>query len=118
MLIHPIPLQPHGLGYGVVSADLKAAHRFGSCALGKQLLYLGGYFPRTRVLPLREVTRVYKRLAVGKGFYEGKVYGTLCYLVVQTRSGREYKSRFTHEEDLNAMLSAFRRDTGIPVGKK
>ena len=118
MLIPPIPLQPHGLSFRAVSADLQAAQRFGPCALGKKLLYLGGYFPRTRALPLGEVMRVYKRLAVGRGFYEGKVYGTLCYLVVQSRKGREYKCRFTYEEELNAMLSAFRKYTDIPVGKK
>ena len=95
MLIPPIPLQPHGLSFRAVSADLQAAQRFGPCALGKKLLYLGGYFPRTRALPLGEVMRVYKRLAVGRGFYEGKVYGTLCYLVVQSSRRRPHHSSST-----------------------
>ena len=52
-----------------------------------------------------------------KGFFEnGKIYGTLCYLVV-CYDGKQKAFRFTHEENLNALLAAIQENTSIPVGK-
>ena len=67
-------------------------------------------------IPLSAIERVYKRLGVSKGFFEGKMYGTLCFLVVRYE-GKEKAFRFTHEENLDAILDAFREKTQIPVGK-
>ena len=70
-----------------------------------------------RYLPLTQIERVYKRLAVSRGFFEqGKVYAALCYLVI-CYDGREKAVRFTHEEDVDALLHQFADETDIPVGK-
>ena len=61
--------------------------------------------------------RVFKRLAVTKGFFEGKVFGTLAYLVVLYDDGKEKTCRFEYEESLDSMLNAIRNNTSIPVGK-
>ena len=63
------------------------------------------------------VKRVFKRLAVTKGFFEGKVFGTLAYLVVLYDDGKEKTCRFEYEESLDSMLNAIRNNTSIPVGK-
>ena len=75
--------------------------------LGKKALYVGMFgISRVGYIPLSSIERVYKRLGVTKGFFEeGKIYGTLSY-------------RFTHEENLDRLLDAFRENTSIPVGKK
>ena len=49
-------------------------------------------------------------------FEQGKIYGTLCYLVV-CYDGKQKAYRFTHEENLNALLDGIREKTTIPVGK-
>ena len=118
MIFAPIALSDKTLEREVLAADKKDALRFGQCALGKRALYMGGYlFRNTHYIPLNRVKRVYKRLAVSKGFYEGKVFATLAYLVVVYDGGKERTCRFQHEEELDMMLSAFRKNTSIPVGK-
>ena len=47
---------------------------------------------------------------------EGKIYGSLSYLVI-CFEGREKAYRFLREENLDALLDAFRVKTDIPVGK-
>ena len=45
---------------------------------------LYGCFARMGYIPLSAIEWVYKRLAVTKGFFEeGKIYGTMSYLVVR-----------------------------------
>ena len=118
MLIPPKALSTDTLDRETLARDLKAALRCGSCALGKRALYLGGYlFSNTRYIPLTRVERVFKRLAVSKGYYEGKVFGSIAYLVVRYDGGREKVYRFDREEELDALLNAFRKNTRIPVGK-
>jgi len=99
--------------------DKKEALRFGLCALGKKALYLGVFiFPRIHYIPFKNVDRVYKRLAVTKGFYESKrIFAAVPYLVVAF-DGREKAYRFEREEDVNALLEQIKTSTSIPVGKK
>ena len=118
MLIAPRSLSTTTLGKDELKADKKNAHRFESCALGKKALYVGGYFLSSiYYVPIHRVKRVFKRLAVSKGFYEGKVYGTLAYIVVLYDNGKEKTCRFEHEEVLDSLLTAIRNNTNIPVGK-
>lgn len=86
--------------------------------LGDRALYAGMYgVSRIGYIPLSAITRVFKRLGVTKGFFEnGKIYGTLCYLVV-CYDGKQKAFRFTHEENLNALLETLRNKTAIPIGK-
>lgn len=97
--------------------DRKCCTEYEDFGLGEEALYVE-YFACARMgyIPLTAIERVYKRLGVSKGFFEGKMYGTLCYLVVRY-DGKEKAFRFTHEENLDAILDAFRTKTKIPVGK-
>ncbi|MBO7251881.1 MAG: hypothetical protein J6V25_04570 [Oscillospiraceae bacterium] len=97
--------------------DRKFCTEYEDFGLGEEALYLEYLFcNRMGYIPLSAIERVYKRLGVSKGFYEGKMYGTLCYLVVRF-DGQEKAYRMTHEENLDALLAAFREKTKIPVGK-
>lgn len=104
----------------VLRADKTECLQFDECGLGKKAVYLGCFgVSRIRYIPLASVQRVYKRLMVSKGFFEqNKLFGVLPYLVIRYDSGKEKAYRFTHEEDVDAMLEAFRKSTKIPVGKE
>lgn len=102
----------------MLRTDKAHCTHYADFGLGEKALYVGMYgLSRVGYIPLSAITRVYKRLAVTKGFFEeGKIYGTLCYLVI-CYDGKQKVCRFTHEENLNALLDAFREHTDIPVGK-
>lgn len=117
MYIPPKCLSEHKLSPEILRHDKKFSAEFEDFGLGDEALYVE-YLACSRMayIPLSAIERVYKRLGVSKGFFEGKMYGTLCYLVVRF-DGKEKAFRFTHEENLDAILAAFRERTGIPVGK-
>ena len=117
MYIAPKSLSEHKLQSDILRADKKCCAEYEDFGLGDQALYVE-YFACSRMgyIPLSAIERVYKRLAVSKGAFEGKMFGTLCYLVVRY-DGKEKAFRFTHEENLDAILEAFRKQTKIPVGK-
>ena len=118
MLFPPRPLSSLTFSQDELKTDKATRLKFGQCALGKRALYVGTYLLSNRYyIPLVRVKRVYKRLAVTKGFYEGKVFGTLAYLVVIYDGDKERVCRFDHEEELDAMLAAVKKHTHIPVGK-
>ena len=118
MLFPPKPLSSVTFSQEELKTDKSTWLKFGQCALGKRALYVGTYYLSNRYyIPLVRVKRVFKRLAVSKGFYEGKIFGTISYLVVIYDDGKEKACRFDREEELDAMLNAIRKHTHIPVGK-
>ena len=118
MSIPPKALSEKSLPPEVLRPDRVCCTHYEDFGLGDKALYVGMFgFSRVGYIPLSAVERVFKRLGVTKGFFEqGKVYGTLCYLVV-CYDGKQKAYRFTHEENLDALLKAFREKTNIPVGK-
>ncbi|MGM9550289.1 MAG: hypothetical protein ACI3V5_10685 [Faecousia sp.] len=118
MYIPPKALSVKTLPPEVLRPDRVCCTHYEDFGLGDQALYVGMFgISRIGYIPLSAIERVYKRLGVTKGFFEnGKIYGTLCYLVV-CYDGKQKVFRFTHEENLNALLDAFREKTSIPVGK-
>lgn len=117
MYIPPKCLSEHTLPSDKLKLDKKFCTEYEDLGLGEEALYLEHFaMARMAYIPLSVIERVYKRLGVSKGFFEGKMYGTLCYLVVRYE-GKEKAFRVTHEENLDAILQAFREKTKIPVGK-
>ena len=118
MYIPPKALSNQILPAEVLRPDRVCCTHYEDFGLGDKALYVGMFgFSRVGYIALSAMERVYKRLGVTKGFFEnGKIYGTLCYLVVRF-DGKEKAYRFTHEENLNALLDAFRANTNVPVGK-
>ena len=118
MYIPPKALSVKALLPEILRPDRVCCTHYEDFGLGDKALYVGMFgFSRVGYIPLSAIERVYKRLGVTKGFFEnGKIYGTLCYLVI-CFDGKQKAYRFTHEENLNALLDAFRENTNIPVGK-
>ena len=102
-----------------LESDRKNCIHYEETGLGKKALFLPFLgIGRRAYIPLPSIDRVYKRLCVSKGFFEeGKIYGSLSYLVIDF-DGREKAFRFLREENLDALLDALRVKTDIPVGKK
>jgi len=117
MYIPPKALSVKKLPPEKLRPDRKTCTEFEDFGLGDEALYVE-YFACARMgyIPLAAIERVYKRLAISKSYYKGNLFGTLCYLVVRY-DGKEKAFRFTHEENLDAILDAFREKTRIPVGK-
>lgn len=119
MILPPKSLTSRALSKTELEADRETVNKYEDCGLGRKALYVGKFgLNRRRYIPIGQVKRVYKRLAVSKGFYEeGKMYGTIAYMVVIFDGNREKVVRFTREENLDAMLDDIRAHTKIPVGK-
>ena len=118
MYIPPKALSEKTLSPEILRPDRVTCTHYEDFGLCDKALYVGMYgFGRVGYIPFSAITRVYKRLGVTKGFFEqGKIYGTLCYLVV-CYDGKQKAYRFTHEENLDALLDVIREKTTIPVGK-
>lgn len=118
MYIAPKALSAKTLPPEVLRPDKVLCTHIEDFGMGDKALYVGMYgLNRIGYIPFSAIDRVYKRLAVSKGYFEnGKIFGTLCYLVV-CYDGKQKAYRFTHEENLNALLDLFREKTNIPVGK-
>ena len=118
MLFPPKSLSDKVLTASDLEADKQVRNKYEDCGLGKKALYVGAFgLGRRRYIPLVQVRRVYKRLAVSKGFFEGNVYGTIAYLVILFDKDREKVVRFNIEGNLDALLNDIRAHTKIPVGK-
>ena len=117
MYIAPKSLSEQKLQPDVLRVDRTCCTEYGDYGLGDKALYVE-YFACNRMgyIPLSAIERVYKRLAISQSYFKGNLFGTLCYLVVRY-DGKEKAFRFTHEENLDAILEAFRTKTKIPVGK-
>ena len=119
MIFPPKSLTSKALSKAELEADKETINKYEDCGLGRKALYVGRFgLGRRRYIPINQVKRVFKRLAVSKGFFEeGKMYGTLAYLVVMYGDNKQEVTRFTREENLDAMLNDIRTHTKIPVGK-
>lgn len=119
MIILPRAIGNHTLAADEIKSDYKSAKTFGQGLLGESALFIksiNGF--RTRYIPINSIDRVFKRLAVTKGFYNGGIFGTLSYLVVVYNGGTEKAFRFRLEDDVDNLLNEFRFRTDVPVGKK
>jgi len=119
MLFSPIAKSFEVLSKEELKKDIKERRKYGGCALGKKAIYLNFWeIDNCMYIPLSSVKRVYKRLAVSKGFYQGTTFGTLAYLVVEYDDSKKIVTRFKREEDVNGIIQAIKDNTSIPVGKK
>jgi len=119
MIFYPIAKSIKTLTKSELVKDIRDRKKFGGCSLGRKAVYLSFWeFANCMYIPLTSITRVYKRLAVSKGFYNGTTFGTIAYLVVEYDDSKKSITRFRNEEDVNSLLQAIRNATDIPIGKK
>lgn len=118
MIFAPIAKSSEQLSREELSKDIKERKKYGGCSLGQKVLYLNFWeIDNCRYIPLSAINRVYKRLAVSKGFYQGTTFGTLAFLVVEYDDSKEIVIRFKKEEDVNKLLLEIKNKTNIAVGK-
>lgn len=103
----PVKLGKDGLPDGVLNADRKKCRRFGPCGVGEQALYLNSFYIERRFyVPIRSVTRVFKRVAMSKGGFTGKgMFASIPYLVVVYDGGKEKQCNFKYEEQVDQLLA-------------
>lgn len=91
----------------VLKRDKKMCRRFGPCGVGEQALYLNSfYIERRYYVPLKDVTRVFKRVAMSKGGFTGKgIFASMAYLVVEYDGGKEKQCNFKYEEQIDLLLA-------------
>ena len=84
MFLKPQKLGNDGLSEEELLADRKNCKKIGPCGVGKKALYLNSfYIDRQYYIPVRSVSRVFKRVAMSKGGFSGKgMFATIPYLVV------------------------------------
>lgn len=118
MIITPRPLTNNRLEKDELGQDKKSCLRFGPCGTGKKALYLNSfYIDRIYYVKYEDIARVFKRVAMSKGGFSGKgIFGSIPYLVVQLKDGREKQCNFKIEDDVDALLHRIERDhPEIPV---
>ena len=106
MLIAPRPLTDNILDREVLAHDRKNCLHAGPCGLGDKALYLNSfYIDRIFYVRYEDISRVFKRVAMSKGGFFGKgIFGSIPYLVVQLKSGKEKQCNFKIEDDVDALL--------------
>jgi len=91
----------------LLNADRRSCLKIGSCGIGNEAIYLGTYFRDCFwYARWRDVSRVFKRVAMSRGGFTGKgVFGSIAYLVVQLRDGSEKACRFKYEDVVDQFLA-------------
>lgn len=109
--MRPSPLSKVKLADDILSADKKACQHYGPCGVGEQALYLNSMFwDRRFYVPISQVQRVYKRVAMSKGGFSGRgVFGSIPYLVVEFDDGQTIQCTFKFEQNVDMMLAEIRR---------
>ncbi len=112
MLIAPRPLTDNILDREALAYDKKNCLRAGPCGLGDKALYLNSfYIDRIFYVRYEDISRVFKRVAMSKGGFSGKgIFGSIPYLVVQLKSGKEKQCNFKIEDDVDALLRRIEAD--------
>ena len=112
MFLKPQRLGNDGLSEEELLADRKSCRKIGPCGIGKKALYLNSfYIDRQYYVPVRSVSRVFKRVAMSKGGFSGKgIFATIPYLVVVYEDGKEKQCNFKYEDQVDLFLSWIQQD--------
>ncbi|WP_418764780.1 hypothetical protein [Mailhella sp.] len=107
----PARLGDVGLGDDELKKDRKTCLAFGPCGVGDRALYLNSLFlDRRFYVPVANVRRAYKRVAISKGAFTGKgIFGSIPYLVVEYGKGESVQCTFKHENHVDMMLAEIQR---------
>ena len=100
-----------GLDDAVLKADKKSCAHCGPCGVGEHALYLNSYWLDCRwYVPVSNIQRAYKRVAMSKGGFTGKgMFGAIPYLVVEYGNGEVKQCTFKHEHHVDMMIAEIQR---------
>ena len=121
MIFKPQRLGNVSLPDDELKMDKKNCKKFGPCGIGKKAIYLNSFYvDRCYYIPMKNVKRIFKRIAMSKGGFTGKgSFGTLPYLVVEYDNGKEKQCNFKHEEDVDRLLAHVEKNyPDIPLHSK
>ncbi|MCR5320085.1 MAG: ATPase P [Lachnospiraceae bacterium] len=109
MIITPKALTDNRLSKEELAEDKDRCLHAGPCGLGKKAIYLNSfYIDRMYYVKYEDIDRIFKRVAMSKGGFTGKgIFGSIPYLVVQLKDGREKQCNFKIEDDVDALLHRF-----------
>lgn len=112
MLFAPKCIGSSALDAETLAADKKSCRRIGPCGVGARAVYLNSFYvDRRYYVCYGDVARIFKRVAMSRGGFTGKgVFGSIPYLVVQLRDGREKQCNFKYEEQVDQLLAAVARE--------
>ena len=108
MLFRPKPASVKMFSSEMLDRDISTMQKYGPCGLGDDAIYLGTYFKDRRYyIPLSSAKRIYKRVAMSKGGFTGKgMFISQSYIVVEYDDGKEMKSAFKREEQVDLLIAA------------
>ena len=118
MIFAPMAIAEHKMTVENLRSDIKNCVRTGPCGIGEKAVYLNSFFIDRRYYVMwQDIRRVFKRVAMSRGGFTGKgVFGSIPYLVVLLKDGRERQCNFKYEEDVDSFLSIVRtRHPEIPT---
>ena len=86
LYLKPRLLGSVGLDDALLKADKKACVRCGPCGVGEKALYLNSYWlDRRWYIPISNIQRAYKRVAMSKGGFTGKgMFGSYFDIIRST----------------------------------
>lgn len=107
MLFKPSMEGTHILDPDTLSIDKKSSTKIEGCGLGQKALYFNSFFiDRRYYAEWQDIERVWKRVAMSKGGFSGKgIFGSMAYLVVKLRNGKEFQCNFKYEQNVDILLS-------------
>ena len=111
LYLKPRLLGSVGLDDALLKADKKACVHCGPCGVGEYALYLNSYWlDRRWYIPVSNIQRAYKRVAMSKGGFTGKgIFGAIPYLVVEYGNGEVRQFTFKYEHHVDAMIAEIQR---------
>ncbi len=107
----PARLGSRGLDDKELKDDRKSCLVFGPCGVGRKALYLNSLFMDRRFyVPVSNIRRAYKRVAMSKGGFTGKgIFGSIPYLVVEFDKAESVQCTFKHESHVDMMIAEIQR---------
>ncbi|MBQ8664720.1 MAG: hypothetical protein IJ474_02950 [Mailhella sp.] len=111
LYLKPRLLGTVGLDDALLKADKKVCVQCGPCGVGEHALYLNSYWlDRRYYVPVSNVRRAYKRVAMSKGGFTGKgIFGAIPYLVVEYGDGQVKQCTFKHEHHVDMVIAEIQR---------
>lgn len=111
MFLTPKALSKATIEFETLKKDRRSCLRVGPCGIGKEAVYLNSfYIDRRYYIPISNISRIYKRVAMSKGGYTGKgVFGSMPYLVVVFDNGQEKACNFKVEPLVDQFLVEFKK---------